>query len=252
MKFLFDTLFYDPIFNLLVFLYDIIPGYDLAIAIIILTVALRLVLWPLSKKSFVAQRELTELQPKQAALRDKYKDDREKLMQETMKLYKEHKINPLSSCLPILIQLPFLLALFWVLQNINDPSSLSALYSFVPNPGSIEPIGLFGWLDLSTPSYVLALMAGAAQFWQGWMLQKRRPQPKTEGSQDEDFSAIMNKQMAYVMPVVTIIIATRFASGLSLYWFLSTFLMAAQQWYHFHFKDSDKSGPSEVATAEAK
>jgi YidC/Oxa1 family membrane protein insertase len=251
MSYLFDTFFYNPIFNLLVYLYDTIPGTDLAIAIIILTVALRLIMWPLSRKSFVAQRELSELQPKQTALREKYKDNKEKLMQETMALYKEHKINPLSSCLPILIQLPFLLALYWALRNINDPASLSVLYDFVPNPGSIEPIGLFGLLDLSMPNIVLALMAGAAQFWQGSMLQKRRPPLKTEGAKDEDFSAIMNKQIMYVMPVVTVFIAMSFPSGLALYWFMSTFLMALQQWYHFHFKSSDTNS-SKVTAVEVK
>lgn len=254
MQYLFDTFFYEPIFNLLVFLYDALPGPDLALAIIIITVALRVVLWPLSRKSFIAQRELSELQPKQAALREKYKDNKEKLMQETMALYKEHKINPLSSCFPLLIQLPFLLALYWSLRNINNVESLNVLYSFVPNPGSIEPLGLFGLLDLSSPNLVLAVLAGLAQFWQGWMLQKRRPPIKTEGSKDEDFSAIMNKQITYVMPIMTVVIAISFPSGLALYWFLSTFLMAVQQWYHFHFKkdkkNNDSSGESEAVVVK--
>lgn len=237
MQNIFDTFFYEPIFNALVYLYDTIPGDDLALAIIVLTIAMRLLLWPLSKKSFVAQRELADLQPKQAELREKYKDDREKLMQETMKLYQEHKVNPLSSCLPILIQIPFLLALYWALRNIADPASLGVLYSFVPHPGTIASAGLFGMLDLTQTSYVLAGLAGAAQFWQGWMLAKRRPSVKTEGSKDEDFGAIVNQQMMYVMPIVTVVIALQFPSGLALYWFLSTFLMAGQQWYHFHFYD---------------
>ena len=240
MQYIFDTFFYEPIFNALVYLYDTIPGSDLALAIIVLTIALRALMWPLSKKSFVAQRELADLQPKQAELREKYKDNREKLMQETMKLYQEHKVNPLSSCLPILIQLPFLLALYWSLRNIADPASLSVLYSFVPHPGTISSEGLFGLLDLSQSSYVLAALAGAAQFWQGWMLAKRRPPVKTEGSKDEDFGAILNQQMMYVMPIVTVVIALQFPSGLALYWFLSTFLMAGQQWYHFHVFGSSK------------
>lgn len=252
MQYLFDTFFYEPIFNTLVFLYDVIPGSDLAISIIILTVALRLVMWPLSKKSFVAQRELSELQPKQAALKEKYKDDKDALMKETMKLYQEHKINPLSSCLPMLIQLPFLLALYWSLRNITTPESLSALYSFVPNPGEINLTGLFGLLDLSKPNILIALLAGASQFWQGWMLQKRRPPVHNKGAKDEDFSTIMNQQMAYVMPIITVVIALRFPSGLGLYWFLSTFLMAAQQWYHFHFQDDKKENATEVVVADSK
>lgn len=246
----FNLFFYNPIFNLLVWLYNVIPGSDLGLAVVVITVALRLALWPLTKKSILAQKHLSDLQPKQAELKIKYKDNKEKLMQETLKLYQENKVNPLSSCLPLLIQLPFLLALYWALQNITSPDSLAVLYSFVPNPGTINLWGLWGWLDMSKPSVLLAVMAAAAQFWQGWMLSKRRPPVHSSGSKDEELGTMINQQMTYVMPVVTLIISLQFAAGLALYWFLSTFLMAVQQWYYF--RSTDDSNRPTIIEAQIK
>ncbi|PJE75730.1 hypothetical protein COV04_03115 [Candidatus Uhrbacteria bacterium CG10_big_fil_rev_8_21_14_0_10_48_11] len=233
---LYNTFFYQPIFNLLVFLYNVLPGSDLGIAIVLLTIAIRLVLYPLSLKSIRAQKGLQELQPKLDAIKKQYVGKREKQAEETMKLYREEKINPLSSCLPLLLQLPFLLALFHALRNVTDPTSLDTLYSFVARPEAINAVGFFGLLNLNAPSAVIAILAGAAQFWQGHMLTRHRPKVKDKGAKDEDFSAILNQQMTYVMPIATIAIAWRFPSGVGIYWFLSTFLLALQQWYLFHKK----------------
>ncbi|MFA5954277.1 MAG: YidC/Oxa1 family membrane protein insertase [Patescibacteria group bacterium] len=233
---LYTSFFYQPIFNLLVFLYNVLPGTDLGVAIVLLTILIRLLLYPLSLKSIRAQRGLQELQPKLDAIKKQYPGNREKQAEETMKLYREEKINPLSSCLPLLLQLPFLLALFHVLRNVTDPSSLQDLYSFVARPALINPVGFFGLLNLNTPNVLVALLAGAAQFWQGHMLSRRRPEVKDKSSKDEDFSAMVNQQMTYIMPVATIAIAWRFPSGVGIYWFLSTFLLALQQWYIFRKK----------------
>jgi len=232
---LYNLFFYEPIFNLLVFLYNNIPGHDLGIAIIILTIFIRLLLYPLSLKSIKAQKMMQDLQPKLDAIKQQYSSSKEKLAEETMKLYKTEKMNPLSSCLPLLFQLPFLIALFHTLRDVTNPESLSVLYSFVPSPGSINNIGFFGLLDLGVASPFIAILAGLAQFWQGSMLTKKRPKPVTEGAKDENFTVLMNQQMTYIMPFVTIIIAWRFPSGLGLYWFLSTLLLAIQQWYFFRY-----------------
>ncbi|MFA7286323.1 MAG: YidC/Oxa1 family membrane protein insertase [Patescibacteria group bacterium] len=236
MSYLYNTIFYQPVFNALVFLYDIIPGNDLGVAIIILTIFIRLVLYPLSVKSIRAQKGLQDLQPKLEALKKQYSNNREQLARETMQLYKEEKINPLSSCLPLLLQLPFLIALFHAFRNVTKPESLQLLYSFIPSPEHINTMGLYGLLDLSQPNYIIAILAGLAQFWQGKMLVHRRPAKRSDESKDEDFATLMNQQMLYVMPAVTTVIAWTFPAGLALYWFLSTLLLALQQWVLFRKK----------------
>src|SRR3989338_8199784 len=237
---LYNTFFYEPLFNLLVVLHNIIPGHDLGVAIVVLTVIIRLVLYPLSLKSIHAQKAMQDLQPKLDHIKKQYANNKEKQAEETMRLYKEEKINPLSSCLPVLLQLPFLIALFHVFQNGTKPESLASLYAFVPHPGAISSVGFYGLLDLSVKSPVIAILAGLAQFWQGHMLLRRRPVVKNEATKDEDFTTIMNQQMTYVMPVVTASFAWSFPAGLGVYWFLSTLLLAIQQWYLFQEKDHKK------------
>lgn len=236
---IFNTILYQPLFNLFVALYNVIP--DVGIVILIVTLLVKLVLYPLTDKSIKAQKSLTELQPKLQELKTKYKDNQQMLAQETMKLYKENKVNPFGSCLPLLIQIPVFLALYWVLQRGLTSQDFSQLYSFVQNPGTIQTVTL-GLIDLKTPSIVMALLAGAAQFWQTKMMSIKRP-PKVAGvaGKDEDMMAMMNKQMMYIFPIMTVIIGMRLPAGLSLYWFFSTALTALQQ--HIIFKKHNKNTP---------
>ena len=151
---LFFIIFYQPIFNLLVWLYNNIPGQDLGVAIIVLTFIIRLFLYIPSKKSIKAQKNLSSIQPEIEKIKEKYKDDKEKMGPELMALYKEKKVNPLSTCLPLLIQLPFLFAIYRVfLDGLTKDDAMSALYSFISNPGILEPVA-FGFLDLSEKSIV--------------------------------------------------------------------------------------------------
>lgn len=235
---IFHTILYQPLFNGFVAIYNIIP--DVGIVIFIVTVLLKLALYPLNDKSIKAQRSLSALQPKMEALKKQYKDDQQTLAQETMKLYKEHKVNPLGSCLPLLLQLPIFIALYQVLRAGLSTQDYTNLYSFVQNPGSINPLSL-GFLNLVTPNIVLAVLAGAAQFLQAKSLMRKQPPKQAgEGGKDEDMASMMNKQMLYVMPVLTVIIGIKLPGGLSLYWFLSTLLTAAQQYYVARKeKDSD-------------
>ncbi|MBU1895302.1 YidC/Oxa1 family membrane protein insertase, partial [Patescibacteria group bacterium] len=248
---IFHTILYEPIFNIFVGLYNIIP--DVGIVILILTVAIKLALYPLTTKSIRAQKSLTDLQPKLNDLKEKYKGDQQALAQETMKLYKENKVNPLGSCLPILIQIPIFLALYWVLRDGLGDVNFDSLYSFVSNPGHINPISL-GLVDLSKSNWVLALMAGGAQFWQAKSMNRKKP-PKVagEGSKDEGMMVMMNKQMLYFMPILTIFISFQLPGGVALYWFLSTFTMALQQVFMFQ-KDKDKGGdkPKDGGVIEGK
>lgn len=237
MSSIFSTIFYQPIFNLLVFFYNIVPYHDLGIAILLLTVVIKLVLLPLSKQSIKSQKALQEIQPKIDEIKKKYKDNKEEMARATMTLYKENKVNPLSSCLPLLIQLPFLFAVFQVFRDFGtNGKALDNIYSFIARPENISSIGLFGLLDLSKPNVILAILAGAAQFWQAKMMMTKRPETKTPGAKDEDMMAVMNKQMIYLMPAMTVIIGMSLPGGLSLYWLTTTVLTGLQQLYVFKKK----------------
>jgi len=235
---IFQIIFYQPILNLLVYLYDIVPGSDIGIAIVVLTLIIRLILYPLNRKSIQSQKALQDLQPKIEDLKKEYADDKQALGKEMMEMYKREKVNPFSSCLPLLIQFPFLIAVFYVFRDGLAGGSLDLVYSFISKPEMINPISL-GFFDLSKPSPVLAVLAGAAQFWQAKMMITKRP-PKIvqgkPGAKDEDMMAIMNKQMVYFMPAITVFIGLTFPGGLTLYWLLTTVFTALQQLIMFKKK----------------
>lgn len=237
---MFETFFYQPVLNLLVFLYNIVPGNDLGVAIILLTIIIKALLYPLSKKSIESQKSLSEIQPEVDEIKRKYKDNREALGRETLELYKRKKINPFSSCLPLLIQLPFLFAVFKVFNNGFANGSLDLVYSFITRPEHINTLSL-GFFELSAPhNIVLAVLAAYSQYYQTKMMMARKPTVENPNKgQAEDFAAIMNKQMLYMMPVLTGFFAYSFPSGLALYWFVTTLLTIAQQ--KFLFKNSKKT-----------
>lgn len=234
---LFHSIIYQPIFNVLIFLYNVIPGHDFGVAIIIITALIRLILWPLSNKSIRAQKSMQGLQPKINALKVQYKDDKQKLAQATMELYKTEKINPFASCLPLIIQLPILIGFYWVLSAGLKSQNFEILYPFIHNPGTIKTLA-FGFLDLSRANIILAVLAGAAQFWQTKMLPMQPPVVKGEGSKDEGITAMMNKQMLYMMPLMTVFIGAGLPAGLTLYWLITTLLTVLQQIIVFKKKDA--------------
>jgi len=233
---MFQTFFYQPVLNLLIFLYNIVPFNDLGVAIILLTLIIKLLLLPLSKKSIKSQKELQDIQPKVEQLKIDYKDNKEEMGKKMMALYKEHNVNPFSSCLPLIIQLPFLIAVFRVFRVGFSDSTLSLIYSFVSNPGHINQTA-FGFLDLSVRSIPLAFLAGAAQFWQTKMMMTKKAPIQTEGAKDENMMAMMNKQMMYMMPLLTIFIGFTLPGGLTFYWFLTTLFTVFQQHYLFSKKE---------------
>jgi YidC/Oxa1 family membrane protein insertase len=229
---LFTIVFYQPIFNLLVSLYNIMPGHDIGLAIIALTVIIKILLLPLSKKAIESQKELQDLQPKVEELKKKYAGKKEEMGREMLKLYQEHKVNPFSSCLPILVQLPFFIAIYKSFSAGLANKSMDLLYPFVYHPEHLNVISM-GFLDLSKPNWILAVLAGLAQYWQAKMMITKRPPVIGQGSKDEDMAAMMNKQMLYMMPALTVFIGISLPSGLSLYWLVTTILTALQQKFIF-------------------
>jgi len=206
----------------------------MGIAIILLTVLIKLVLWPLSKKTIEAQKKMKELQPKMQEIKKKYQDDRQKQGTEIMKLYKENKANPASSCLPLLLQLPILWAVFRVFRDGFKPETLNGLYSFVNKPETINKFFLgINYFNLAEPNIFLAGITALVQFWQTKMLAIDKTQTSKSEAQDENMQASLNKSMLYVMPVLTFIIGIRLPSALMLYWLISTLIMGLQQQWYF-------------------
>lgn len=244
MSYIFQAFFYQPILNLLVWLYNVVPGNDLGVAIILLTIIIKLVLLPLSKQSIKSQKSLQNLQPKINEIKKKYAHNKEEMGRAMMELYKQNKVNPFSSCLPLLIQLPFLFAVFRVFRNGLAGDSLDLVYPFITRPETINSISL-GFLELAKPNVYLAILAGLAQFWQAKMMMTKKPEVKSKGSRDENMMAVMNKQMVYFMPAITVFIGLTLPGGLSLYWFTTTLLTALQQLYIFKKKDADENGQSD-------
>src|SRR3989338_2273117 len=128
---IFTEFLYRPLFNLLVFLYNTVSFSDVGLAIIILTVIIRLILWPLSQKAIRSQKSLQDLQPRIKEIQAKHKDNKALQSQELMALYKENKVNPLSGCLPIIVQFPILIALYRVFLKGFDTATLALLYPFI-------------------------------------------------------------------------------------------------------------------------
>jgi len=225
---LFHSIIYQPIFNALIFLYNIVPGHDLGIAIIILTIIIRLILYPLAKKQIDSQKKMQELQPEIKRIQEKFKNDKEKQGRELMNLYKEKKVNPASGCLPLVVQIIFIIALYQALVAGINFSECKDLYSFVACPSGIKT-GFLGILDLAKPSLVLAALTAAAQFFQTKMMMGTKKQSVVSGEK-ADFTQTMNKQMLYFGPLLTLFIGAKFPAGLPLYWLVMTLFMIGQQY----------------------
>lgn len=229
---LYNLILYRPVFNLLIFLYNSIPGHDIGLAIIALTVVVKLILLPFSFQAIRSQKAMQDIQPKLSDLKKRFQNDKEKLASETMKLYKEQKVNPLSSCLPLLIQFPFLIAVYQAFQTGLKSNNLEQLYSFIANPGHVEAMS-FGIINLAASSWVLAVLAGLAQYFQTAMLSTKQPPLNVPGSRDESMTANVNKSMQYLMPIMTIFIGFQLPAGLTLYWLVTTLLTIVQQKFLF-------------------
>jgi YidC/Oxa1 family membrane protein insertase len=217
----FRTILIYPLLNLLVFTYNYIP--DIGVVIIILTVLIRLLLLPSFHKSLKHQKALADLQPKMNEIRDKYKDDKERQARAMMELYSAHKVNPLSSCLPLLIQLPILIALYQVFIRSLNGHGLEGIYNFITTPSSIDPY-FFGFINLAEKNIYMAVVAAILQFWQA-----RISQPKTQST--DPTAKMLAMQTMYFFPVLTLIIGLQFPAGLALYWIVTTLFGIGQQYY---------------------
>lgn len=224
---IFTEVLYKPMFNALVLFYNYIPGHDFGVAIIVLTLAIKFILYPLSVKAFKSQKVLQDLQPKIKEIQNKYKNDKEKLAKETLGLYKTQKINPFSGLFLAFLQLPILIALYAVFSKGLNPDQLANLYGFVLNPCQISPLFL-NVINLSEPNTFFAIASGVLQFFQTKMVSSV---PKKDQKNGPDMAQAMQKQMLYVFPVITVIILFSLPSAIGLYWIVSSAFSIIQQYF---------------------
>ncbi|MHB8871080.1 MAG: YidC/Oxa1 family membrane protein insertase [Candidatus Doudnabacteria bacterium] len=214
----------NPLINLMVLGYQYIP--DIGVVIILITVVVRLLLLPSFHKSLKAQRAMTELQPKLNDLREKHKEDKVAQSQAIMALYQEHKVSPLGSCLPLLIQLPLLIALYRVfILGLGGSELQSYLYPWVHNPGVLDPT-FFNIVNLSKPSIIFGVVAGIAQFIQSKMMVSSQ-----SGTTMDTTQKALQIQTVYVFPVLTVLLSIKLPAGLPLYWIVTTLFAIGQQYY---------------------
>ncbi len=220
----FNKVLYQPLFNALVLLYNFLPGNDFGIAVIVLTILIRLALHPLMSQSLKSQKVFSELQPRIKEIQNRFKNDQQKQAEEMLKLYQTEKINPISGFLPLLIQLPLLIALYQVFWRGLQPGAMSSLYSFIPNLGDINP-SFLGFVNLSQSSMFLALLAGSVQF-----IQAKTMNPKSKKDQTNKVAEIMQKQMLYFLPFFTVVILLRLPAAIALYWIVTSLFSIGQQY----------------------
>lgn len=220
----FYLIIYRPLFNLLIFLYSTIPFFDLGIAVIILTLLIKTILYPLGIKAARSQKEMEEIQPEIKRIQEKYKDEKEKQAKLIMDLYKTKKVNPFSGMFSLFIQLPVLVSLFQIFKRGLEAEEMKHLYSFINPPGVIN-YNFLGILDLSSPNIVLAILAGAGQYLQMKMTMKK----KKEGEKQDTAKAIQS-QMVLFLPGFTFFILLSLPSVIGLYWVVTVAFSVFQQY----------------------
>lgn len=232
----FNTILIEPLVNLLFLIFGYLPGHDFGLAIIIFTIAIRLLLWPLASKQLHSQKKMQSLQGEISKIKVKAAGDKQKEQMMLMELYKEKEVNPFSACLPALLQFPILIAMFVVFQkstgSIDSISNL--LYEPIKNIPYISSLlsgqtqfttSLFGLVNMAKPSYLLAILAGITQF-----LQVKMITPRKQKTDTKDPQAQMTSFMNYTFPALTVFIAWTLPAALPLYWISTNMVAIFQQW----------------------
>ncbi len=232
---MFHILFYKPMYNILILILDILPNHNVAIAVILLTVLIKVILLPLSHKMFKTQITQKKIQPLISKIQEEYKDNRQMLGMKMLEIYKEHKLNPFSSILLMIIQIPIVFALYFVfarggLPNINT----SDLYSFVPNLNNINHI-LYN-IDFTKANVVIGFLAGFSQFIQIRLSLQNMPamdknKSVTEMKPEEMMQHQMSFMMKYFLPILIFIASLKVSAAVALYWIVSSLFMIIQELY---------------------
>lgn len=225
----FNTFIFNPLYNGLIFFIDIVPYADVGIAVILLTILVKVILFPLAHKVAHMQVRIKEITPKLEEIKEQYKDDRQEQTLKMMALYKEHNVRPFLSLLVVFIQIPIILGLYWVFFTGGLPEvRLDLLYPFIPAPETVN-MNFLGLIPMDGRSVVLALLAGITQFIHSYYA---LPKPKPRGenpSIKDDLAHSFHLQMKYVMPVIVVVISYTISAAIALYWATSNIFAIGQE-----------------------
>lgn len=226
MSYFYHTFFFDPLYNALVLLFKVFPWADAGIIVIILTILVRLILFPLSRKAVLTQVKMTEIGPELEEIKEKYKGRSEEQARRTLALYKSRGVNPFSGILVIIIQIPIIFALYQIFVHFPqlDPA---VLYSFVKVPENINTTFL-GLIDISGKSALIAFLAAVSTYLQFKVSMKNQPEPKGNSFGD-NLTRNMQTQMKYVFPVIVFFISYSISGVIALYWLTTNLFSIAQE-----------------------
>lgn len=211
-----------PLLNLLVALYETVAFRDLGIAIACLTILVRLAFYPLFQKGIEQQAKMQKLQPKIKELQAKHKGNHEAHSKALLALYKEHDFNPFSSIGMMLIQIPILIALYHLFLSIFSADALASLYSFIPDPGSLNPVTL-GLVNLAEPYFILVVITAVLQFVQAKLA-------LATATFTDKAQKITAQIVALVAPIITLVIFAQLPAAVSVYWLVSSLVSVGQQY----------------------
>ncbi len=221
-----NTFFYEPLYNALFLLVDIVPGHSLFLSVVILTIVVKFILWPLSYKAIRSQLKVKLLEPKLAEI--KKIEDKQEQAKKTLELYRENKVNPFSSFFLILIQLPIILALYWVFQDGGVQLDPEILYSFVKEPSFINPV-FFGF-DVTQKSLLLAFLTGFSQYYYlATAAATKSAKLSATAGEHEKMMFAFQKSMQYFMPVMITVFSYAVGGAVALYWLTSNLFMIVQE-----------------------
>jgi YidC/Oxa1 family membrane protein insertase len=221
MRTFFHVILTQPLFNLLVLLYEHVTFGDLGLAIIALTILIRFLLYPLFYKALRNQAIMQKIQPEMQKIQREMKEDKAGQAAAMMKVWKENKVNPFSPILILIIQLPILLVLYRIFQRGFSDSAFAALYSFVPHPETINNLFL-GLINLTKPNMIIVILAVIAQY-----VQARMAIPK----QSTGAAAKSAKSMSLIAPILTLVILPSLSSAVGLYWLTGSIFSIFQQYF---------------------
>lgn len=228
---MFHTIFYEPIYNLLVLALTYAPFHDIGVAIVVVTLIVKGILLPLNLSALRGQYVMKRVEGEIKEIREKHKDSPQEMGRKTMEVYKREKINPFASIFTILIQIPVIFALYWVFSKgfVMDPESL---YSFIPFPETLQTKA-FGLFDVTDKNIVIAVLAAISSY----MLARRQTETMVvkkeagEESLQDQFMKSMKVQLLYVLPLIIGFSAAVLPSALGFYWFISNLIGYAQDIY---------------------
>jgi YidC/Oxa1 family membrane protein insertase len=226
MSFLYHTFFFDPLYNALISLFKILPWADAGIIVILLTILVRLILYPLSRKAVLTQVKMAEIAPELEAIKEKYKDQSEEQARRTLALYRQRGVNPFSGILVIIIQIPIILALYRIFLHLPDVNP-EFLYSFIKTPENINTLFL-GLIDISKKGVFIPLLAALSTYFQFQVSMKNQAKPKGNSFGD-NLTRSMQTQMKYFFPVIVFFISYSISGVIALYWLTTNLFSIAQE-----------------------